>query len=231
MARPTSASAAPTKAPHSDDGSTIDFSEDGHSDTTSDTQVIDVLSETESAYTEDFNKDGAGRRSSPAPTVLTISTGTLLASVQDQPDPSVIMNNTKPREEGPASPRRRGRPPGSKVTLLTESEQTQIVSFREAGWNLRKIAEHLNRPVSTISSFIYRRKLMLAKLISGLPGSSAPIPRPHQQQAPKPERKGPNLVGPPCGSRPAKRERSPARINEGAGYVKPNKRAKSENAI
>ncbi|SPO20655.1 uncharacterized protein UTRI_00131 [Ustilago trichophora] len=234
MARPTSASAAPTKARHSDDGSTVDSSDDGHSDTTSDTQLIDVLSETESAYTEDFNDDGAGREIPPTPTVLTTSTDSssvrLLASVQDQPNPSVIMNDTKPRGEGPATPRRRGRRPGSKFTFLTESEQAQIVSFREAGWNVRMIAEHLNRPVGTIASFTRRRKLMLAKLISSLPGSSAPTPRHHQPQAPKPERKGSNLVGLPCVARSAKRERSPARINEGAGYVQSKKLAKSENA-
>ncbi|SPO19738.1 uncharacterized protein UTRI_00131_B [Ustilago trichophora] len=225
--------AAPSKAPHSNDGSTVDLSEDGYSDTTSNTEAIDGLSETGSAYGEDKN-NGAGRKASPVPTVITMSSDRssiqLTASVQgDNHDPPFIVNNTKANERGPASPRRPGRALGSKVTFLTESEKAQIVSFREAGWNARKIAEHLDRPVGTINSFIHRRRLMLAKIISGLPGSSTPTP--HQQQAPKPERKGTDLAGSPCGARPAKRERSPARINEGARVAKPKKRAKREEAL
>lgn len=146
-------------------------------------EVIDLLSnDAESDHTinddnEDDDEINRNRSSSPTHTgVSTTSSFEIVATVEGgSPSPFItLMNeNTDPKPEPQDVKPRSPRKPRSNTIRgprLTEVEQASIVNFREAGWTQRRIAEYLDRPENTISTFLTRRKAKIQQMMATLPG-------------------------------------------------------------
>ena len=225
---PASEAGAATEYPFSDRETTVAPSESCYSsDATSDTEVIDLLDDDGS----DFGDDGADRKASPAPTTASSSSSVQVLATVKAPTPPPQPDENKPIV-------RRGRQPGSTIQgFLTDAQQAQIVSLREAGWNNIRIAEHLNRSPNTISSFLRRRRLRINQLVATLPGSIPPAPKAGRTQplVPKAEDVKPNLAGPAGRGRVPKRERDVAPSlgvkQEEPRDTRPAKRAKKEEPL
>lgn len=204
-----------------DTDDTLAPSNDDQSDATSSTDIVELLSDTSSEFGDNFKP----RSSSPAPTSASFE---VLATVK--------ASSRLPTQQEEKLWNRRSQQAGSQRHRLTEAQQMQIVSLREAGWTHRRIAEHLNCKCSTVSSFVQRRRARIERLVSGLPGS---IPRTSHapasqsmQYVPKPEDPNTNLGHTASARGPAKRETSAAPnfsfVSEDKVEVKRNKQAKDE---
>lgn len=234
---------SPSRYEYNTDGeSTIPPSEEGdRSDITSDTEVIDLLSDTHSCHGGD-DGDGQDRKASPAPTSFTVSSASsvqFLAAVKSDP-PTAACDDIKP-DTKTIRPSRTSIPRGT-IVRMSEVEQAKIVTLLEAGWSQARIAEHLNRPARTICSFIRRRRAKMQQFAASLPGS-IPISRAapgtsslRSNMANVKNEHGNGGTGSTSArARPAKRERAPTpgfhSVDGDARDIKPNKRAKKEESV
>lgn len=198
---------------------TVSPSVGGFSYNSDETEVIDVLSDSDSDSDED-------RKPSPAPTESSVQ---LLAAVNVR-NPGLsafaLPEEKKTDEKKAPSPRR----PRAPRQPMTEIEQGQLISLRENGWTIAKIAEHLGRTEASVKWYIHRRKAKINQFMATLPKpvpSSAALTRPGNTKTEEDVKPIPARAN---GRRmTAKRERDiePA-FGPGAVDVKPLKRAKKE---
>lgn len=222
--------------------STVASSDEQFNDSASNTctETIDLLSDTESSLGDD---EGVDRKPSPAPSFSRDDSVEVVDFIQRGPPRSAFSDDQKPALEDmkpyfdDTKPQpTRNHPTGPR---LTEAQKVQIVSLREAGWTHPQIAEHIGRNVSTVNSFLARRRYKIHAMLADIPGSR-PLPPPGaargtkraKQEGVKPTV---NAAGPSKRRRVANQEPCSARGFDSETQdlldVKPTVRAKKEEPL
>ncbi|SNX81402.1 uncharacterized protein MEPE_00107 [Melanopsichium pennsylvanicum] len=128
-------------------------------------QVIKILSDSDFDEGDFDNKPDTSARDASA-SLLQVP-----PSIKAE-DPFSDLDEEKPKPEPQTRGRGRPRGPRGSTVLLTEVEQAQIISLKEAGLCVQSIAEHLARPPSTVYSFVWRRIARNREFAATLPGSA-----------------------------------------------------------
>ncbi|TKY90122.1 hypothetical protein EX895_000120 [Sporisorium graminicola] len=174
-------STQPTPDDSFDDGSVPKFTDregtietdDRHSsDDTFQSDVIDLLSDTETSIDDD-DDDDEFTITEVKPTLLALTTLRPLG-IDIKPNLKLLQTSQYDEQKRElAQPPRTNIRKGRTLVRMTEAQETEIVTLYDAGWSQSRIAARLGRPPQTIQSFLRRRRLRLSAFVSTLHGSAS----------------------------------------------------------